>query len=754
MYSRVRQTTELNIKTMKFLLTFTLLFLGISTFGQSDIEKKIDAKISKMSLADKIGQLNQVSVGGSIDNLKQQIRDGQIGSIMNVTDPKIANELQKVACEESPGKIPIIFGRDVIHGFKTMFPIPLGQAASFNPEIVKRGTEIAAIEASEHGIKWAFAPMVDISRDPRWGRIAESFGEDPYLTGEMGLAVVQGYQGRDLKNKHSVAATAKHFVGYGAAEGGRDYNTTYIPQRQLHNTYLPPFKRIIDGGCATVMTSFNSNDGIPATGDKYLLTNILRDGWKFDGVVFSDWNSVGEMVVHGFAESKKDAALKAIKAGLDIDMSAKAYLEHLEALLSEGMVSIAEIDNAVRNTLRLKYRLGLFENPYTDVSSAKQTYSQKHLDAARIAAEQSMVLLKNEDNILPLNKNIKNILVVGPLADAPHDQMGTWTMDGEKSKTVTPIMALRKQYGNDINIEFIKTLDYSRDNKDSEFDRAKIAAKKADVILAFIGEEAILSGEGHSLANLDLRGKQSEMIDMLSGLNKPLVTIVMAGRPMTIAKEFEKSNAFIYAWHPGTMGGEAITNILFGVCNPGGKLPVTFPKEVGQVPIYYNHEKTGRPSKKEVALDKIPVEAFQSVIGRSSNYLDLGSKPFLPFGYGLSYTTFEISNMKLSANELRKDDVLSVSVDVQNTGKVTGDEVVQLYITDLVASITRPVKELKGFERITLEAGEKKTIKFDLPMSALAFCNVDLKHVVESGEFSITVGQDSNSGLTDKFSVK
>lgn len=745
---------------MKTYITLLILLsvLGKTWSQEKSIEQKIETMLSKMTVREKVGQLNQLDgrgMHGSIAELKELVRKGQVGSLMNITDPNVVHELQEVACKESAKGIPLVFTRDVVHGFKTMLPIPLGQAATFNPDIVKDGARVAAIEATEHGIRWAFAPMIDISRDARWGRIAESFGEDTYLTAEMAVAVVKGFQGENLALPQSMAACLKHFIGYGATEGGRDYNATYIPERQLREVYMPPFQIAIDAGAASVMTSFNDNDGTPISGNKHLLRDILRNEWNFDGVVLSDWGSVTEMIKHGFAEDRKHAAEIAIKAGIDMEMSSKSFIQYLEKLIDEGRVAGTILDDAVRNVLRLKYRLGLFEQPYTDIQKPIETYASHHLEIAKKMAEESVVLLKNDNHTLPLSTNIKSILVTGPLADAPHDQLGTWTMDGELEKTQTPAKAIAAMYGNDVNVHVVPSLIYSRDRDQSRFEEVLRAAHSVDAIVVFVGEEAILSGEAHSLAGLHLQGAQSELIKVLKTAGKPLITIVMAGRPLTIGKEIEQSDAVLYAWHPGTMGGPALADILFGKVIPSGKLPVTFPKEVGQIPIYYNHKNTGRPAKgDEKSLDEIPLNAKQSVLGHSSYYLDIGSKPLYPFGYGLSYTTFEYADLKIVNEKLGKEDTLSITVKVKNTGLYDGTEIVQLYVTDLVGSVTRPVKELKAFERVNVKKGEEKTVSFIVPVADLAFWNIEMRKIVEPGKFKLTVGTNSETGIETYFEVE
>jgi len=737
----------------KTLLIFLICCVSGVCVGQN-MEDRIEDILSKMTLRQKIGQMNQVN-GRNINNdLRQAVASGEVGSILNVEDPNKINELQKLAIEGNV-KVPLLIARDVIHGYKTIFPVPLAQAASFNPEIVEKGARIAAIEASENGIRWTFAPMIDISRDARWGRIVESFGEDTYLTEKLGAAMVRGFQGDDLSKSTSVAACAKHFVAYGAVEAGKDYNPTFIPERQLRNIYLPPFEKAIkEAGCATLMTSFNSNDGIPPSGDKFLLTDVLRGEWGFDGVVVSDWGSVKEMINHGYAENNSDAAMKAVNAGMDMEMVTGCYINHIEDLVKSGKVKESTIDNAVRNILRLKLRLGLFNDPYIDAGKKRSFYSDNHLNAAKQAAIESFVLLKNENNLLPLSKAVKTVAIIGPMADAPHDQMGTWCFDGEKSMTQTPLNALKQQFGKDVTFLYEQALSFSRDKDKSRFERAIDTAKKADVVLLFIGEESILSGEAHCLVELNLQGAQSELLEELSKTGKPLVSVVMAGRPLTIENEIKQSSAMLYAWHPGTMGGPAIADVLFGKAVPSGKLPVTFPKYVGQIPVYYNQYKIGRPAtRKEVLLENIPLEAKQTSTGANSYYLDAGFDPLFDFGYGLSYTTFEYSNLQLSKTQFSADETVNVTLDLKNTGKYEATEVVQLYVSDLFGSIARPVKELKDFKRISLKPGESRKVEFQLPISRLAFWNVNKEWTVEAGEFKLMVGGNSKDGLKDSFFV-
>lgn len=718
----------------------------------TEIENKVETLLHKMTLEEKLGQMNQLSPW-DFEDLAKRVRQGEVGSILNVVNPEEVNKIQKIAVEESRLGIPLIVSRDVIHGYKTIFPIPLGQAATFNPEVVKEGARVAAIEASADGIRWTFAPMIDVARDPRWGRIAESCGEDPYLNAVMGTAMIKGYQGDSLNDPTAIAACAKHFVAYGAAEGGRDYNSTFIPERVLRNVYLPPFKAAADAGCATFMTSFNDNDGVPSTANSFVLKDVLRKEWKYDGMVVTDWASALEMVNHGFCTDGKDAAEKSVNAGVDMEMVSETFIQNLKQSIAENKVSIETIDNAVRNILRLKFRLGLFDNPYV-VTPQTVKYAEKHLQTAKTAAEQSVILLKNENQTLPFTDKIKTLAVIGPMADAPYEQMGTWVFDGEKEHTQTPLTAIKEMYGDKVKVLFEKGLEYSRDKNTAGIARAVSAARQADAVVVFVGEESILSGEAHSLANLNLQGAQSQLIKELAATGKPVVTVVMAGRQLVIADEVKVSDAMLYSFHPGTMGGPAIADILFGEVNPSGKTPVTFPRMNGQVPIYYAQHKTGRPANPtEMLIDEIPVEAGQTSVGCRSFYLDAGNSPLFPFGYGLSYTTFEYSNLSLASDKLTAQDTLSISFTLKNTGKYDGTEVVQLYVQDKVGSVTRPVKELKRFQRVTLKAGESTQVSLNLPVSELAFWGYDMNYTVEPGDFTLWVGTNSAEGLTKDFSV-
>lgn len=742
---------------MKKILTISTfaLFMSFACVAQQKAinqeEKFIQNLLSRMTLEEKLGQMNQTHFNTTVDSMCMKVRKGQIGSLLNI-DPKVINQIQRAAVKESRLGIPVIIGRDVIHGYKTIFPIPLGQAASFNPQVPENGARVAATESREQGIVWTFAPMLDISRDARWGRIAESLGEDPYLGGVLGAAMVRGFQGSKLSDNNAVAACVKHFVGYGAAEGGRDYNSTNIPPHLLRNVYLPPFHKAIEAGAATVMTSFNDNDGIPSSGNDFLLRNVLRNEWKFDGFVVSDWESMSEMIKHGFALDKKDVARISVRAGVDMEMVSETYVKYIRELISEKKVSMKDVDTAVLNILRIKYRLGLFQNPYVDEKAPSTIYSKEHLQIARKAAVESAVLLKNANNVLPLNINAK-IAVIGPMANAPHDQLGTWSFDGDKNATITPLKALQTEYST-VNYVYEPGLTYSRD-KNTNFEKAVQAAQSADIAVVFVGEEAILSGEAHSLSNINLIGQQSELLKAIKSTGKPVVMVVIAGRPLTIERDLPYADAVLYNFHPGTMGGLAIMDLLFGKENPSGKLPVTFVREVGQIPMYYNHNNTGRPAQDWIpALSDIPQEAPQTSLGNTSFYLDSGKNPLYPFGFGLSYSQFEYSNLLLSATEMPATGSLVAKATIKNTSKVDGYEVVQLYVRDLVGSIVRPVKELKGFQKIFLKAGESKTVEFTLKASDLAFYGRDMIKKTEAGEFDIWIAKNSVEGLKGKFTVK
>lgn len=733
-----------------------LLAMSLFAAGCSPAEEdaRVERLLSQMTLQEKIGQMNQLSVAGLTPDMEAAVRSGAAGSILNEVNPEIINEYQRVAVEESRLGIPLLVARDIIHGFRTVFPIPLGMASTFDPELVRYGARLTAQEATASGIRWTFSPMVDVSRDARWGRIAESSGEDTYLNAVMGASMVRGYQG-DCSDSTSLAACVKHFVGYGASESGRDYNSTYIPPRALRNVYLPPFEAAVKAGAMTLMTSFNDNDGVPGTGNAFLLKDVLRDEWGFDGFVVTDWASAAEMIQHGFASDGKDAASIAINSGVDMDMMSHVFTAHLEELVASGAVKEKDIDNAVRNILRIKSRLGLFDNPYVDVDRAAEVqYNDSIMDAAYRTALESAILLRNE-GALPVDiSRVRRILVTGPMADAPHDQMGTWTFDGQKERTVTPLAAIREMYGDDVEVIYEPGLTYSREFSQRGIAAAVAAARKADVILAFMGEEAILSGEAHCLADITLKGDQRKMIAALAATGKPLVLTVMAGRPLVLDEESRVADAILFSFHPGTMGGPAITDLLFGKAVPSGKLPATFPAASGQVPCYYSHNNTGRPFRgTETMLYDIPREASQTSLGNTSYMLDCGFYPLYPFGYGLSYTEFGYSAPVLDRQEYSPDDVIRVTFTLTNTGRYAATEVAQLYVRDLIGSSARPVKELKGFRRISLDPGESGEYTFELPVQDLAFYGLDMTRKVEPGDFHLWVAGDSMSGEPVSFSV-
>ncbi|OOV20617.1 glycoside hydrolase family 3 N-terminal domain-containing protein [Flavobacterium sp. LM4] len=752
------------MKTLTAKLLYCLLFsLWVSSISYSqksdlNIETKIDKVIKNMTLEQKIGQLCLKGTSsrskGLSEELKNEVRLGLVGAILNLTEPNLVLEIQKIAVEESPTHIPLLFGRDVIHGYKTIFPIPLGLAASWDMSLVEKTSKIAANESYSRCINWTYAPMVDIARDARWGRIAESPGENPLLASRLGVAYIKGFQGNNPSVPGQILACAKHFAAYGAAEGGRDYNTVSISESLLRNVYLKPFEAAAKSGAATFMSSFNDLNGIPASGNRFLLQKILREEWKYDGFVVSDWNSVTEMIPHGYASDEKEAALKSASAGLDMEMTSLSYAHHLKNLISEKKISEKQLDEMVRNILRIKLRAGVFENPYFKDREKFSLLNAEALQKARTAASKSCVLLKNENEILPLKSNQK-VAVIGPLADAPREQLGTWTFDGNKEDSQTPLKALQNSFGQN-NVFYASGLSHSRSLSEEGFESAIEEAKKSDVILFFAGEEAILSGEAHSRANINLPGLQEKLIAELHKTGKPIILILMAGRPITLGAVLPKVNAVIMAWHPGTMAGPAISDLLQGLTNPSGKLPVTWPKEVGQIPIYYNHPNTGRPAdpKTFVAIQDIPVEAWQSSLGNNSHYLDAGYEPQFPFGFGLSYTNFSYTNLKIEKSNLKNNDRLTVSADITNIGNKTGTETVQLYVRDITGSIVRPVRELKDFLQIELKPKESRTIQFSIPVSDLAFYNDKMEFKTESGDFKFWVASNAENGLEGDFKVE
>ena len=705
-------------------------------------ERRINALLARMTLAEKLGQLQQLDGEGN-GNFRPEhldlIRKGLLGSTLNVRGAQRTNQLQHIAMEESRLNIPVLFGFDVIHGYRTIFPIPLAEASSWDPSLAERSASIAAQEARDAGVRWTFAPMLDIARDPRWGRITEGAGEDPYLGAAFASARVRGFQGSDYSAANKILACAKHWVAYGAGEGGRDYNTTDLSENTLREIYFPPFKAAVDAGVGTVMSAFNDINGVPASANPFTLTRVLRDEWKFDGFVVSDYTSVKELINHGLAANEKDAARAALNAGVDMEMVSRLFNQQGPALLKEGQVSQATIDEAVRRILRIKFRLGLFDRPYTDEAREPNSLLKpESISAAREIAGRSMVLLKNERQTLPLDKNIRSIAVIGPLADDRRAPLGWWAGDGREEDTVTPLAGIRAKVSPRTKVGYAQGCDV-RDSSTAGFPEAVALARKSDVALVFVGESADMVGEAASRSSLDLPGRQMDLVKTIYETGKPTIVVLINGRPPTIEWIVERVPAILESWMGGSQAGNAIADIVFGDVNPGGKLPVTFPRTVGQVPIYYNHMNTGRPPEANNRY--------------TSKYLDVPWTPLFPFGYGLSYTQFKITNLQVSAKSIRRNGKLIVSVEVENVGKRTGDEVVQLYIRNVAASMTRPVKELKGFQRVTLQPGEKRRVEFLLTGEQLGFWNREMRFVVEPGDFKVMVGPNSEDVIETKFEV-
>jgi beta-glucosidase len=701
------------------------------------IEKKIDNLIAKMTLTEKIGQMTQRSEASAVN--ETLVREGKVGSLLNIRGAAVVNRLQKIAIEESRLGIPLIIGNDVIHGYRTVYPIPLGCAASWDTALIRQVSEMAAREAAAEGTHWTFAPMVDIARDPRWGRIAEGNGEDTFLGSAIARAAVEGFQGKNLADPLTILACPKHYVAYGAAEGGRDYNTTEISERTLRDIYLPPFKAAIEAGAGSIMSAFNDLDGVPASANSFTLRDVLKNEWKFQGFVVSDWNSIGELINHGIADSPVTAGIAALKAGVDMDMEGYAYGPELEALVQEGQVPVALLDDAVRRILRIKFELGLFDHPYIDESLAgKIVLSESNLRLARQMARESIVLLKNDKKALPLNKNVPTLAVIGPIADDQAALLGTWSCEGKANEVVTVLKGIQATVANKTKVVYRKGCDIDSD-KSSGIEEAVAVAKSADAVILVLGESAEMSGEAGSRANLDLPGVQAKLAQAVIAAGKPTIVVLFNGRPLTIAELDKKATAILECWAPGIQGGHAVADVIFGDYNPSGKLPVTFPLVVGQIPIYYNHKNTGRPGDINVKF--------------TSKYRDLPLEPLYPFGYGLSYTTFKYSDLKVITPKLSPNEVLKVQVNLENTGKRAGTEVVQLYLRDLIGSVTRPVKELKGFKRVELQPGEKQTVTFEIPVGNLGFYNQALQYVVEPGKFNVMVGGNSVEVLTAGFEV-
>ena len=722
------------------------------------IEERVLDLLAKMTLAEKIGQMCQVNASDEHvpAHLAAGLRAGRIGSVLNTANVDVVNELQRIAVEESRLGIPLLVGRDVIHGFKTIMPIPLGQAATWNPDIVREGARVAALEAATAGINWTFAPMIDISRDPRWGRIAESPGECVLLTSALAVAMVEGFQGDDLSATGSIAACAKHFAGYGAVESGRDYATTNIPETKLRNVYLRPFHAAVDAGVTSVMTSFSDLNGIPASGNEFLLRQVLRDEWQFDGFVISDWDSVRQLRIHGLTENDKESAFEAARAGVDMEMAGDAYANYLGELLEDDRVSIDTIDTAVTNILRAKFRLGLFENPYTDVTALPAIANDHALQTSRQAALQSIVLLKNDDNVLPLSaKTLNSVAIIGPLADAPYEQLGTWIFDGDRELSITPMHAIHSLIGHSADVRYLRAMENSRGRVSEAFDEAAEIASESDVAILFLGEESILSGEAHSRADINLPGDQAELVRRIRAAGKPVVAVILAGRPLTLTNIVDEVDAILYAWHPGTMGGAAIADLLFGLESPSGKLPATFPRMVGQIPIYYSQKNSGKPPSPEtiVHIDDIDTFAPQTSIGMTAFHLDAGYTPLFEFGFGLSYADFVYDHIRTDVPEIRLGDTVTISAELTNRGEVAADEVVQLYTRDIVASVTRPIKELKGFRRVHLEPGRTVTVDFQLHTDDLSFYGRDMRRTVEPGVFYAWIGGSSATELRTEFRI-
>ena len=725
----------------KILLSLVLAGLGISVSAQKSIDQKVTELMAKMTLEEKIGQLNQynddITATGPITkdaDKAGQVRAGKLGSILNAIGAKNTKNWQDQAMQ-SRLKIPLLFGQDVIHGFRTTFPIPLGETATWDMNLIEKSARIAATEASAYGIHWTFAPMVDIGRDPRWGRVMEGAGEDTYLGTLVGKARVKGFQGNGLGNKDAVMACAKHFAAYGAAVGGRDYNSVDMSLRQLHETYLPPFKAVSDIGVATFMNSFNDINGIPATGNKYLQRDLLKGAWNFQGFVVSDWGSIGEMIPHGFAKDNKDAALKAIIAGSDMDMESRSYTNHLAELVKEGKVDIQLVDDAVRRILTKKYELGLFDDPYRFINEKRekeQANNPEHRKFAREIGAKSIVLLKNENQLLPLSPTTKKVAIIGPFAKATVENHGFWSIafPDDSQRIVTQFDGIKAQLDKNSELLYAKGCN-ANDNDKSLFAEAVETAKKADVVIMTLGEGHAMSGEAKSRSNIHFSGVQEDLLKEIAKTGKPIILMINAGRPLVFDWASENIPTIVYTWWLGTEAGNSIADVLFGKINPGGKLPMTFPRTEGQIPIYYNHYNTGRPAKNNTDRNYV------------SAYIDLDNDPAYPFGFGLSYTTFQYSDVNVSATQLKGNQTLTASVTLTNSGNYDGEEVVQLYIRDLVGKVVRPVKELKGFQKIFLKKGESKTVSFNITPEDLKFYDDELNFDWESGEFDIMIGTNS-----------
>ena len=730
------------------------------------IEAKITDLLSKMTLDEKMGQLNQYTSkwemtgpapkGTNEQQMLEMIKSGLVGSMLNVTGADATRKTQKLAVENSRLKIPLIFGYDVIHGYETMFPIPLAEASSWEPELARKSARIAAVETSASGIQWTFAPMVDVARDARWGRFMEGSGEDPYLGSLFAAARVKGFQGDDLAANNTIAACVKHFAAYGFIEAGREYNTVDISESTLRNVVLPPFKAAADAGALTFMNAFNEIGGVPSTANSHLLRDILKGEWNFDGFVVSDWNSIGELLIHGVAADKKEAAKLAITAGSDMDMEGNCYVPNLKKLVEEGTVDVTLLDDAVRRVLRVKFLLGLFDDPYKYSDENKEKSSiltKENLQAAREAGKRSIVLLKNDGQLLPLKKEGQKIALIGELAADKDVPLGSWRAKAITGSAVSLLEGMKSAVVNSDDLSYTKgpvyvsgkslftlQLEFNTTDK-TGIDEAVKIAKSADVVVLALGENCFQTGEGRSQTDIKLKGLQQELLEAVCAVNKNVVVVLMNGRPLDISWMATNVPSILEVWHLGSEAGNAIADVLFGDYNPAGKLPVSFPRTVGQIPIYYNHKSTGRPSDGEGNV-------FWS------HYTDAPNDALFPFGYGLSYTTFAYSDLKLSSETILKGENIKVSVTVKNTGNVSGEEVVQLYIRDLVGSITRPVKELKAYEKISLKSGESKVVTFDLGEKDLEFWGADNTFKAEPGDFRLWVGTNSAEGLETSFKLK
>lgn len=748
-------------------LSFAVIF-GLSQITAAqvnlidpEIEQKVNDLLSQMTLEEKVGQLNQHNgswdVTGPIPENNEYVAErarllkgGGVGSLLNVVGAEATLAAQKLAVENSRLGIPLVFGYDVVHGFKTIFPIPLGESASWDLEAIERSARIAAIEASAAGINWTFAPMVDVGRDPRWGRVMEGAGEDPYLGSEIARARVRGFQTDDLSADNSIMATAKHFAGYGFSESGRDYNTVDFGTRTLFNIVLPPFEAAVEEGVGTIMNSFNDLNGIPANGDTFLQRTVLKERWGFDGFVISDWGSIRQMINHGFSKDLEQSAVHAIASGNDMDMESEAYQRHLVDLVNDGTVDEALVDQAVRRILRMKFQLGLFDDPYqySDPDrEAELIFTEEHRAIARDVAKRSIVLLNNEEDLLPISKTISKIAVIGHLAAEKDAPLGNWRAQGDNSTTVSLLDGIRNAVGSNVEVEyqegytlapnngsFSRALEFPEDDG-SGFDAAIAAAADADVVIMAIGEEALQTGEGRSVVDVSLQGRQMELFNLVKEANENVVVVLMAGRPIIEPELYENASTLLNTWHLGSEAGNAIADVIFGDYNPSGKLPMSVPRAVGQIPVYYNFLNPGRPSTGPGDDGAV----FWS------HFNDVENSPQYPFGYGLSYTNFEFSAPKLSAGTMDMDGNMQVSVEVTNTGDVAGEEVVQMYIRDHFASVMRPVKELRGFDKIMLDAGETKTVTFDVNWKTLGFYGQDQTFRAEPGMFSIMIGGSSDN---------